>query len=148
MPRIPATIPKTPPTRNPPPVMKLSTANGNVISAPIGPRLINIIMPPVITVNPETRPMRVAIDCPRPDGPPNHQKIPDQLVGGPQNPGESNAAAFTSISIADASANTNAQIALFPVNDGLEMNDGLEIAPGLAIPPTTTAPRLRPQYGQ
>ena len=144
---MPAMIPRTPPARNPPPMIKLSTANGNVISAPIGPRLISIIKPPAITVNPAMRPMRKAIDCPRPDGLPNHQNIPDQLVGAPQKPGESNAAALTSISTADAIAKTKAQIALLPVNDCVEINC-LETTAGPTTRPVPTIARLYLQYGQ
>ena len=145
IPSMPAMIPRIPPAKNPPPMTKLSTANGNVINAPIGPRLISIMKPPVIIVNPVMRPMRKAIDCPKPDGPPNHQNIPDQLVGAPQKPGESNAAAFTSISTADAIAKTKAQIALLPENVG---SNCLETTAGPATKPAPTIARLCLQYGQ
>ena len=142
MPKIPATTPRTAPTRNPPPIMRLNAANGNVINAPTTPRFIIIIIPPVMTVNPAMTPIRVAMELPIPEAPPSHQKIRDQLVGGPQNPGESNAAAFTSIRTADAVARTKAQTALLPANGAR----GIE--PKLMTPPATPAARLCPQYGQ
>jgi len=112
IPRMPATIPRIPPTMNPPPIMKLSAANGNVMIAPIGPRLITIIMPPAITVSPEMRPIRTAIGCPRPDEPPNQKKTLDHPVGGPQKVGESSATEFMSIRIPPIIANTNPHMAL------------------------------------
>lgn len=141
-PRIPAAIPRAAPARKPPPMMKLIVAKGNVIKAPIAPRFINIIIPPVITVKPATTPMRVAIDCPRPEGPPNHQKIVDQLFGGPQKLGDSNATEFNSIRTEDAIPSVKPQTALFPVKDPLT----IELGP--TIPPATTTLRLCPQNGQ
>jgi len=77
-PRMPATMPRTAPAMKPPPMKRLVTAKGKVIEAPITPRLITIIIPPDITANPATKPIKTAIDCPSPDGPPSHQNIADQ----------------------------------------------------------------------
>jgi len=98
------------------------------------------MIPPVITVNPAMRPISVAIDCPRLA---SHQKIADQLVGGPQKPGESSAAAFNSIKTVDIMANMNPHTARLPMNR--DLTTGAEIMPGTATPPVTNAARLRPQ---
>lgn len=128
---------------NPPPMIKLITANGRASEAPSTPRLITIIIPPVITVNPAMRPISVATDCPTPV---SHQKIADQLVGGPQKPGESNAAAFNSIKTADTIASVKPHTARLPMNR--DLTTGADTMPGIATPPVTNALRLCRQYGQ
>ena len=59
-PSIPATIPRTAPITNPPPITKLNAAKGNARKAPNTPRRDIIIIPPVSTMSPAMRPTSTA----------------------------------------------------------------------------------------
>jgi hypothetical protein len=124
-PRMPATIPSTAPTMKPPPIMKLSTAKGMTSIPPNTPRLSAIINPPAITMNPSMRPMSTAIDCTMLGGPLSQKNIRDQLVGGPKNPDDVRATAFSNISAADIIASMNPQIAVLPRNAAARVGTGL-----------------------
>ena len=105
---MPPRIPKIMPAMNPPPIMRLKIANGNIITSARAPLPIAMIIAPRTNVRPISAPSMKAYDGPIVG---SQKNMEDHIA---QKVGDSNAALFSNTMIPDRSESTTAMIFLPP----------------------------------